>query len=85
MSLVFCGAIFTDLVTYTPGFPALGETKFGTKYQTGFGGKSSNQAVMAAKLGAQVAMIGRLGNDSNGRAYMEVLTVLLTYSASNDH
>jgi len=71
MDLVYCGAIFRDLVTYTPGFPAEGETKFGSKYQTGFGGKSSNQAVMAAKLGAKVAMIGRLGNDDNGKAYLD--------------
>ena len=48
--LVFCGAIFRDLSTYVDGFPQRGETKFGAKYQTGFGGKTSNAAVMAAKL-----------------------------------
>ena len=71
MDVVFCGAIFTDLVTYAPRFPSPGETLPGVKYQTGFGGKTSNQAVMAAKLGARVGMIGRLGNDDNGRAYLK--------------
>ena len=69
--LVFCGAIFRDLSTYTAGFPARGETKFGVKFETGFGGKTSNAAVMAAKLGGQVAMVGRLGDDQNGNAYLK--------------
>ena len=55
----------------SPRVPGRGETKFGVKFQTGFGGKTSNAAVMAAKLGAKVAMIGRLGQDENGAAYMD--------------
>jgi len=46
--------------------PALGETLHGTRFQMGFGGKGANQAVMAAKLGAGVTMIAKLGRDVFG-------------------
>ncbi len=41
-------------------FPKPGETKVGTRFESGFGGKAANQAAMAAKLGAKVAMVGRV-------------------------
>ncbi len=46
--------------------PAIGETLHGTRFQMGFGGKGANQAVMAAKLGASVTMISKLGRDIFG-------------------
>ena len=55
-------------------FPAEGETLFGSKFFTGFGGKAPNQAVMCKRLGdthTKVSFIGKLGNDENGRAYRE--------------
>ena len=45
------GASNIDLVSYAPRLPRLGETIPGTRFETGFGGKGANQAVMAAKLG----------------------------------
>ena len=42
-SIIFSGGIFRDLVAYTERFPKVGETIFGSKFQTGFGGKSANQ------------------------------------------
>jgi ribokinase len=54
------------LISYVPRLPALGETLHGTQFRMGFGGKGANQAVMAAKLGADVTMITKLGRDVFG-------------------
>lgn len=55
-----------DLIAYTPRLPAPGETLMGTRFQTGYGGKGANQAVAAARLGAAVAMVARVGGDVFG-------------------
>ncbi len=60
------GACNIDLISYVPRLPALGETLHGTRFHMGFGGKGANQAVMAAKLGAHVTMITKLGRDVFG-------------------
>jgi ribokinase len=60
------GAANIDLVSYVPRLPQLGETLHGTRFQMGFGGKGANQAVMAAKLGADVAIVTKLGQDIFG-------------------
>ena len=55
-------------------FVVEGETLFGSKFFTGFGGKCPNQAVMCKRLGGantKVSFIGKLGNDENGRAYRD--------------
>src|SRR6185503_10357593 len=57
------GSLNIDLVAYTRRVPAAGETVIGDRFQMGFGGKGANQAVMAARLGARVSMIGALGDD----------------------
>ena len=48
-------------------FPGPGETVIGTEFKEGGGGKGSNQAIAAAKLGAAVSFIGRIGDDEFGR------------------
>jgi ribokinase len=48
--------------------PRPGETVFGTDFYQGFGGKGANQAVAAARLGANVAFVGKVGDDDFGRA-----------------
>lgn len=55
-----------DLVTTVPRMPKLGETLVGKSFSIGFGGKGANQAVMAAKLGARVSMVARVGDDDFG-------------------
>lgn len=60
------GAANLDLISYVPRLPKLGETLHGSKFRMGFGGKGANQAVMAAKLGAQVSMVTKLGRDVFG-------------------
>ncbi|KPC49663.1 ribokinase [Amantichitinum ursilacus] len=60
------GSINMDLVVQTTTFPRLGETLFGQTFATFPGGKGANQAVAAARLGAQVSMLGCVGRDAFG-------------------
>lgn len=60
------GASNIDLISYAPRLPKLGETIPGTRFQMGFGGKGANQAVMAAKLGGDVAIVTKVGQDIFG-------------------
>jgi ribokinase len=57
------GSLNIDLIAYTARVPGAGETVIGDRFQMGFGGKGANQAVMAARLGARVSMVGALGDD----------------------
>ncbi|MCY4539372.1 MAG: ribokinase [Chloroflexi bacterium] len=61
--IVVVGSFNTDLVSYVRRMPRPGETVHGDSFMTGAGGKGSNQAVAAARLGADVTFIGRLGKD----------------------
>lgn len=61
--IVVVGSFNADLVSYMERMPRPGETVHGDRFATGAGGKGSNQAVAAARLGADVSFIGRLGND----------------------
>lgn len=61
------GASNLDLISYVPRLPRMGETLHGTRFHMGFGGKGANQAVMAAKLGARVSMVTKLGRDIFGQ------------------
>jgi ribokinase len=61
--IVVAGSINMDLVASVERMPATGETISGTSFATHPGGKGANQAVAAARLGAPVTMIGRLGAD----------------------
>jgi ribokinase len=62
MLLVF-GSINVDLVFRVAALPAAGETVLGDSYVTVPGGKGANQAVAAARAGARVGMVGRVGRD----------------------
>jgi ribokinase len=57
-----------DLVTRVERLPAPGETVFGDAFDVGPGGKGSNVAVGLARLGAQVSVVARLGDDEHGRS-----------------
>lgn len=61
--IVVVGSFNMDLTSYMPRMPRPGETLHGTRFQTGPGGKGSNQAVAAARLGADVTFVGRVGTD----------------------
>ena len=64
--IVVLGGINMDLVASTERVPAPGETVFGRSFHTAPGGKGANQAVAAARLGADVRMVGRVGQDEFG-------------------
>ncbi|WP_223542929.1 ribokinase [Pseudomonas sp. GL-B-12] len=66
--VVVIGSLNMDLVTRAPRLPKGGETLIGQSFTTVSGGKGANQAVAAARLGAQVSMIGCVGSDAYGEA-----------------
>jgi len=65
--IVVAGSANTDLVAQVPRLPAPGETVQADAFATFHGGKGANQAVAAARLGARVDFIGRVGADEMGR------------------
>ena len=66
--LCVLGSINLDLVIQSPHFPQPGETVLGGPFESFAGGKGANQAVAAARLGAQVRFLGCVGDDEGGRA-----------------
>ncbi len=66
--IVVLGGINMDLVTNADVLPKPGETIQGYKFGMYPGGKGSNQAVAIGKLGGNVSMLGRIGNDNFGQA-----------------
>ena len=67
------GSLNMDLIVRAPHIPAPGETVTGSTFSTAAGGKGANQAVAAARLGAQVTMVGCVGDDAHGRALLSGL------------
>lgn len=70
--LVF-GSAIVDFICYVPRLPKEGETIHGNKFSTGYGGKGANQCVAATRLGANTALIAKLGNDLWGENYFNHL------------
>ncbi|OYP99288.1 ribokinase [Pseudomonas mandelii] len=64
--VVVIGSLNMDLVTRASRLPRAGETLIGQSFATVSGGKGANQAVAAARLGAQVSMVGCVGSDAYG-------------------
>lgn len=64
--IMIVGSTMMDLVAYADRLPEAGETVVGSSFQTGFGGKGANQAVMARLLGADVSMVCCVGTDGYG-------------------
>ena len=60
------GSFVADLAFRTPQLPQWGQTVLGSDFRLGPGGKGSNQAVAAARLGARVSFLSRLGRDAFG-------------------
>lgn len=71
--IVVIGSINMDLVTVVSRFPAPGETLLGDRFLSVHGGKGGNQAVAAARLGAEVHMVGAVGDDAFARPLREGL------------
>ncbi|MDN4635889.1 MULTISPECIES: ribokinase [unclassified Bacillus (in: firmicutes)] len=71
--IVVVGSCSMDLVVTSSKRPNAGETVLGESFKTVPGGKGANQAVASARLGADVYMIGRVGDDAYGQDIMSNL------------
>lgn len=67
------GSLNIDLVVRAQRLPRPGETLSGDGFATDQGGKGANQAVAAARMGANVAILGRVGDDEHGRRLLAAL------------
>lgn len=72
-NVLIIGSLNMDLVAQAERLPRAGETLLGQSFATVPGGKGANQAVAAARLGGQVAMIGCVGADAYGHALRQAL------------
>ena len=71
--IVVMGGINMDVVANVQRMPEAGETVHGDRFFMTGGGKGANQAVAAARLGAEVHMVGRVGDDDFGRMLLHAL------------
>ncbi len=67
------GAVNVDLVVEAPRLPGPGQTVVGAGVRTSGGGKGANAAVAAARAGAQVALVGAVGDDAHGAGALDEL------------
>ncbi len=72
-AIIVVGSANTDLTVLVDRLPAPGETVLGGDLMRACGGKGANQAVAAARAGAEVAFVGRVGDDEFGRAALGAL------------
>ena len=73
VKILVVGSINMDMVVRVPHIPKPGETVLGGDFETFPGGKGSNQAVAAARMGGEVTMVGRVGNDDFGNSLIQSL------------
>jgi len=72
--VVVIGSYNTDMTIKTKKLPKPGETVIGGYFSAGGGGKGANQAIAAARVGADVSFIARVGNDLLGQEGIQRLT-----------
>ncbi|WP_067273702.1 ribokinase [Mitsuaria sp. 7] len=72
-TVVVVGSVNMDLVAHAARLPAPGETLIGEAFAGTPGGKGGNQAVAASRLGAEVALIGRVGMRQHGHDLLKAL------------
>lgn len=73
MSIVVIGSYAKALIITADRIPGEGETLLGTGYRETYGGKGSDMAVQAARLGVRVAFLGVVGDDAHGREFAELM------------
>jgi ribokinase len=71
--VVVVGSLNVDHTVRVERFPAVGETVRALGYAAGLGGKGFNQAVTAARMGADVVMVGCVGADADGERLLRAL------------
>jgi ribokinase len=72
-TVVVVGSLHLDVLVHAPDRPRKGETLAGTAWGLQAGGKGGNQAVNAARHGAQTFMVGRVGDDDFGVKLLDAL------------
>lgn len=72
LNILVVGSILMDHLATTEVFPREGQTVMGKKFNRAPGGKGANQAVQCARLGANVTMVGKVGNDAYGKELLQV-------------
>src|SRR3982074_2136877 len=72
-SVAVVGSVNVDMVVRVPKLPGPGETVVGGEYWRAPGGKGGNQAVAAARVGADVSMLAAVGDDDLGAGAIEDL------------
>ncbi|HEX7573860.1 MAG TPA: ribokinase [Bacteroidota bacterium] len=80
--VVVVGSYNADMIIKAPRLPRLGETILGGRFHTSPGGKGANQAVAAARAGANVVLVARVGDDLLGQ---EALRGLQAEGVNTDH
>ena len=73
MKICIIGSYAKALVMTSDRIPLLGETLIGYDYRETYGGKGSDMAVQAARLGAEVGYIGVVGNDPFGHEFVNLM------------
>ena len=73
MKICVIGSYAKALVMTADRIPLLGETLIGYDYRETYGGKGSDMAVQAARLGADVGYIGVVGNDTFGHEFLNLM------------
>ena len=71
--ILVVGSLVMDLTVSTRRFPEPGETVLGSSFQSAPGGKGANQTIQAARLGADVTMVGMVGGDAFGQTLLQSL------------
>lgn len=71
--ILVVGSFMMDLIASAGRVPNMGETVIGDDFRTAPGGKGANQAVQCARLGADVAMAGCVGDDAFGKEMLEMV------------
>ncbi len=72
--ILMVGSVMMDSIYTVDRAPELGESVLGVVYGTACGGKGSNAAVAACRLGAKVTAFGTLGDDTNGETLIKMLS-----------
>ncbi len=71
--ILVVGSFVMDVIATTEQIPGPGQTVYGKSFHTAPGGKGANQALQCARLGAEVTMVGCVGDDLFGRQLLEPL------------
>lgn len=71
-NILVVGSFVMDVIAATERVPRSGQTVYGKSFHTAPGGKGANQALQCARLGANVTMVGCVGDDLFGRELLEI-------------